>query len=248
MKILFTCSVRDAFRGQLRVRIGGRGDIRGGRFVIVRPCPAVGGRDGEKEPDTFYRGPQLWLAPGGGVAFAATAIRAGSSPRQNRPAEQMVARGPPLSPLSLSKRSRGTALLQPPPSLPLAGQRDRLGMRWRERRSWRRVAWDYANEKWPSGYRENFGVGWLSAFCDICDRGYTRQDHYRGGGRCSFFNAETASTRWAPEAHAVSRDFSAGGGAVKKRMERIIYFSFLSFFFFTRSFLSWNFINLKGRE
>lgn len=59
VKILFTCSVRDAFRGQLRVRIGGRGDIRGGRFVIVRPCPAVGGRDGEKEPDTFYRGPQL---------------------------------------------------------------------------------------------------------------------------------------------------------------------------------------------
>ena len=83
----------------------GRGDIRGGRFVIVRPCPAVGGRDGEKEPDTFYRGPQLWLAPGGGVAFAATAIRAGSSPRQNRPAEQMVARDPPLSlSPSLSRR------------------------------------------------------------------------------------------------------------------------------------------------
>ena len=125
-----------------------------------------------------------------------TAIRAGSSPRQNRPAEQMVARDPPLSlslSLSLSKRSRRTPLLLP--LSPLERPDSATGWGRDEGRGgggggggWREIT-QMRNDHQAIG-RTSVSAG-SRRFATSATEDIHVRTTIAGVDRCSFFNAET---------------------------------------------------------
>lgn len=130
-----------AFRGQLRVRVTGR-DIRMGRPLRHRRALRW---DGEKEPDTFYRGLAIMISSRWRRRGRLRPRRLGQGGRLVKTAPRNKwsrATPPPSLPLSPSLEEQ---LAQPlHPLVPDRGdEMKRGGGRWERRR----VARDYANEK-----------------------------------------------------------------------------------------------------